>query len=358
MRIAQIAPIVESVPPKKYGGTERVISVLTEELVRRGHDVTLFATGDSRTSARLVSTYPYALRQDFPEPSIQRSIWGHRHVATAYAMQEQFDIIHDHTSWLSAGMANMSTKPVVMTLHNALTPEVIALLRLADKPYLVSISESQRKKALDLNYIATINNGLPMRHYPFSTSHDGYLLFVGRFCEEKGPHFAIEVAKRLNLPLILAAKLEEGASRMYFEKYIKPHLSDTIRWVGEVDENQRNILFSRALCSLHPVTWPEPFGLTLIESMACGTPVIAFNQGAIPEVIQQGRTGYIVNDVDEMTDFVKRISTINRRECRTYALKNFSVDLMVESYELVYEAILGTSQFHHSFSSKKQHSFL
>lgn len=353
MKIAQIAPIIERVPPKKYGGTERVIHGLTEELIRRGHDVTLFATGDSETSAQLISTYPHALRETFPEPSVRRTIWGHRHVATAYAMRHDFDIIHDHTSWLAAGLANMSRVPVVMTLHGAFTPETIALFESFDNPYLVSISDSQRKPAPDLNYISTVYNGLPLSSYPFSRDHDGYLIFVGRFCEEKGPHFAIEVAKRLQLPLILAAKLEDGESKIYFDKFIKPHLSDTIRWVGEVDEQERNRLFSKALCSLHPVTWPEPFGLTLIEAMACGTPVIAFDHGAIPEVIRHGSTGFVVNNVDEMTAAVSKLDKIDRRECRRYTLTNFGVEQMVDNYELVYDAILEVSQFHHRFMDKK-----
>jgi glycosyltransferase involved in cell wall biosynthesis len=358
MRIAQIAPIVESVPPKKYGGTERVISVLTEELVRRGHDVTLFATADSQTSAKLISTYPRALREDFPQSSIKRTIWGQRHVATAYAMRNQFDIIHDHTSWLGAGMANMSRTPVVMTLHGAFTQESIALYEPLDNPYFVSISDSQRKPTPDLNYIATVYNGLPMGHYPFSSKNDGYLLFVGRFCEEKSPHYAIEVAKRLDLPLILAAKLEEGASKEYFEKHIKPHLSDKIRWVGEVDEEERNRLFSRALCSLHPVSWPEPFGLTLIESMACGTPVIAFDQGAIPEVIKHGKTGFVVDNVEGMVNAISKLDRIDRKICRDYVLKRFSVEQMVDNYELVYHAILGVSKFHESFLGKKYSTIL
>lgn len=358
MRIAQIAPIVERVPPKKYGGTERVISALTEELVRRGHDVTLFASGDSQTAAKLIATYPHALREDFPEPSVKRLIWSQRHVATAYAMWHQFDIIHDHTSWVSAGMAHMSRIPVVMTLHSAFTPETIALFESFDHPYLVSISDAQRKPAPDFNYIATVYNGLPMNNYPFSFKNDGYLLFVGRICEEKGTHFAVQVARRLNLPLIIAAKLEDGPNRAYFEREIEPYLSDTIRWIGEVNEQERNRLFSRALCSLHPVTWPEPFGLTLIEAMACGAPVVAFDKGSIPEVIKHGKTGYIVNDVDEMTNAVSRIDKIDRRECRRYALKQFSAEQMGDNYELVYDAILGVSQFHDTVWNKKYPSIL
>ena len=197
-----------------------------------------------------------------------------------------------------------------------------------------------------------------MEGYPFSTHNDGYLLFVGRLCEEKGPHFAIEVAKRLNLPLILAAKLEEGASRSYFEKMIKPHLSDTIRWIGEVTERERNHLFSRALCSLHPVTWPEPFGLTLIESMACGTPVVAFNQGAIPEVIKHGETGFVVSTVDEMVNAVSRITKVKRNVCRNHALLHFSAQRMVDNYELVYDAIVGADRFNQAFLGVQPKTFL
>ncbi len=340
MRIAQIAPISERVPPKKYGGTERVISSLTEALVRRGHDVTLFATADSQTSAKLVSTYPHATRQDMPQYTVTRAIWGLRHIGIAYGVQNEFDMIHDHTGWLGVATANTSKTPVVMTLHGAFTEEALALFESFRNPYLVSISDAQRRPAPDLNYIATVYNGLSMEHYPFSTDHDGYLLFVGRFCKEKSPHFAIEVAKALDLPLILAAKLEEGASSQYFEEYIKPHLSDKIRWVGEVDEQARNLLYSRALCSLHPVSWPEPFGLTLIEAMACGTPVIAFNQGSIPEVIKNGETGFVVATQEEMIQAVCQIEKIDRRACRLHALKHFSIDRMVDNYEMIYDAIL------------------
>jgi glycosyltransferase involved in cell wall biosynthesis len=358
MKVAQIAPITERVPPKKYGGTERVISAITEGLVERGHDVTLFATGDAQTSAKLVATYPRALREDFPIPSVKRMIWGLRHGAIAYAMQDQFDIIHDHMGVFNAGMANLSKVPVVMTLHGAFTPESISVFESVENPYLVSISDAQRKPAPDLNYLATVYNGLQMNHYPFSQTHDGYLLFVGRICEEKSPHFAIEVAKRLNLPLILAAKVEEGPSREYFEKYVKPYLTDTIRWVGEVDEEERNKLFSRALCSLHPVSWPEPFGLTLIEAMACGTPVVAFRQGSIPEVIKDGTTGFVVDNVNEMTDAVAKVAMINRADCRRHALSSFSQDRMVDHYELLYQALLGVRRYKNTFLGKKPPVFL
>lgn len=341
MKIAQIAPIIERTPPEQYGGTERVISTLTEELVARGHEVTLFATKDSITSAKLLGTYPHALRKSIPQQqSIQRVIWSLKHVGTAYAMQDEFDIIHDHTSWVGAPAANTSRTPVVMTLHGAFTQESLAVFEELTNPYLVSISNSQRRPAPDLNYISTVYNGLAMHEYPFSSTHKGYLLFVGRFCKEKSPHYAIEAAKRLNLPLIMAAKLEEGAGKEYFDEFIKPHLSDQIRWVGEVDEKARNELYRNALCFLHPVSWPEPFGLTLIEAMACGTPVVAFNKGAIPEVIKHGKTGFVVRNVEEMVHAVEQIKTIDRYECRRHALSQFSVDRMVDNYELIYQALL------------------
>lgn len=340
MRIAQVAPLVESIPPKKYGGTERVVSVLTEELVKRGHDVTLFATGDSTTSARLHAAYPRAQRLDFPAPSIQRSIWGLRSVGVAYTMQDDFDIIHDHTQWLGASVANISKTPVIMTLHGAITDETKALFESLRNPYLVSISNAQREPAPELNYIGTVYNGMPTKEYPYSSGNDGYLLYVGRICEEKSPHLAIKVAQVLNLPLIMAAKVEEGRSKEYFLKHVKPYLSKKIQWIGEVDEKERNRLFSRALCSLHPVMWPEPFGLTLIEAMSCGSPVIAFNKGSIPEVIQDGRTGFVVQSVEEMIAAVKKIHTINRLYCRLYAQKNFSAEKMTDGYESVYKRIL------------------
>ena len=342
MKIAQISPIVERVPPKKYGGTERVVYTLTEELVRRGHDVTLFATEDSITSARLISTSKKGLRESAQSKFYERMLETLTHVGMAYSMQDEFDIIHDHSGAETLPMATLAKTPVVRTVHSAFNEKNVKIyqeLNNSFNPYFVSISNSQREPLPDINYISTVYNGLSMNNYPFSSIQEGYLLFVGRIAIEKGVHNAIKVAQRLKLPLIIAAKLEE-INIPYFREYIKPHLSDSIQWIGEVSEEERNRLMSRALCFLHPVTFREPFGLTLIESMATGCPVIAFNKGSIPEIIQEGRTGFIVDTETEMIAAVKQINTINRNYCRQYALTNFSAERMTDNYERVYQRIL------------------
>lgn len=339
MKIAQIAPVIERVPPQKYGGTERVVSALTEELVKRGHDVTLFASGDSITSAKLVSIFPKALREVKLKDIYGPNVWTMLNIGSAYKLQDEFDIIHDHLGHVSLPCANLIQTPVVMTLHGVFTAENRKIFETLNEPYFVSISDSQAKPVPNLHRIATVYNGLPLDNYPFSNENDGYLLFVGRISAEKGVHNAIEVAQILNLPLIIAAKLE-SVDLPYFNEYIGPRLSDNIRWVGEVDEQERNHLMSRALCFLHPITWREPFGLTMIEAMACGCPIIGFNKGSVPEVVADGQTGFVVNDIEEMIDAVLRVNQINRKECRKYSLENFSARNMADGYESVYQQIL------------------
>lgn len=340
LKIAQIAPIAERVPPKKYGGTERVVYALTEELVRRGHDVTLFATGDSKTSAKLVSVYPKSLRQAKVKDPYGTNPQTMLNVGYAYSQQQKFDVIHDHMGNLSIATANMAETPVVMTIHGVIDPNYAKLLSTFRNPRLVTISNSQQKPAPNLNYAGTVYNGLDMTNYPFSSSHDGYLLFVGRISMEKGVHFAIQVAEELDLPLIIAAKLDD-VDKPYFDQHIKNHLKGKIKWVGEVNEQQRNRLMSRALCFLHPVTWNEPFGLTLIEAMACGCPVVAFDKGSIPEIVIDGKTGYVVKNINAMIDDVYTVKKlINRRDCREHALTNFNSERMTDAYEEIYFQIL------------------
>ncbi|MBX4189080.1 glycosyltransferase family 4 protein [Candidatus Parcubacteria bacterium] len=338
MKIAQIAPIIERIPPKKYGGTERVVHTLTEELVRRGHEVTLFASGDSLTSAKLFSIYPRALREAKLKEIYGLNTWTLFNIGEAYAHQQEFDIMHDHNGYISLPTANICETPVVMTYHGPFTVENRHIFRKLSRPYLVTISKSQAIVP-GLNYIDTIYNGLDLAHYPFSNDHEGYLLFVGRISMEKGVHNAIQIALNLDLPLIIAAKLDD-VDQPYFHTYVEPYLSEKITWIGEVDEAERNHLMSRALCFIHAITWREPFGLTLIEAMACGCPVVAFNIGSIPEIIVHGKTGFTVNTMEEMIDAVLSIGSIDRAQCREHALSNFNEKKMADGYERVYKQIL------------------
>lgn len=342
MRIAQIGPIVERTPPKKYGGTERIVSALTEELVRRGHDVTLFASGDSVTSARLISIYPRALSEIKIRDLFASNSLSMFNIGLAYSRQDQFDVIHDHTGTLGLPTANLSTKPVVITMHGPFRVFDKNMYGTLNKPYVVPISNSQKISDSRINYAETIYHGLPLNKYPFKPDHDGFLLFVGRFSPEKGAHYAIEIANYLNMPLILAAKVESDINnpdRKYFYDFIEPKLSETIRYVGQVDEEERNRLMSEAKCLLNPISWKEPFGLVMIEAMATGCPVIAFNSGSAPEVVKDGVSGYIVRDIEEMIDAVLTVEELDREKIREYALTNFSVERMTDQYEKLYERI-------------------
>lgn len=339
LRIAQIAPIAERVPPKKYGGTERVIYDLTEELVSRGHEVTLFATGDSKTSARLVSVYPQALRE-----TKMRDIYGAHpftmlNLGIAYDRQDEFDIIHDHNPHFSLPVATLARTPVVMTMHGPFTVENRLLFQSLRKVPIVTISNAQSYAVPRLNHAGTIHHGLNMEHFPFSATHDGYLLSVGRISREKGTHEAILAAIALNMDLVIAAKLDT-IDTGYFREYVEPYLSEKIRWIGEVDEDERNRLMSRARCLVHPVYFREPFGLVMIEAMACGTPVIAFNRGSPGEIIRHGESGFVVEDLEAMIDAIMHVETLSREDCRRYALTNFSAARMADDYEALYREII------------------
>jgi glycosyltransferase involved in cell wall biosynthesis len=339
MRIAQIAPIIERVPPKRYGGTERVVWALTEELVKRGHEVTLFASGDSLTSAKLESVYPRALREARLKDLYGLNYFTLLNIGIAYDRQDEFDVIHDHVVPHSLPAANLSRTPVITTMHGPFTGENRRLFQILKKPGVVTISNSQAFPAPGINHLGTVYNGLHLADYPFGNEPEDYLLFVGRISMEKGVHLAIQVAQELDMRLIIAAKLET-VDRPYFKEYVEPWLTDRIEWIGEVDEQKRNELMSKALCFLHPVTWREPFGLTLIEAMACGCPVIAMNLGSIPEIIQNGVTGFVVEDIEGMVSAVEGVENIDRRTCRDHALTNFSAEKMAEGYEQMYKKML------------------
>lgn len=338
LKIAMVAPLVERVPPKKYGGTERVVYELTEELVRRGHEVTLFASGDSLTSAKHVYIYPRALREDKLQNLYGVNHYTALNIGLVYKYQDRFDVIHDHAHlMMSLPAANISRTPVVMTLHGPIEPGTERVYEELNNPHFVSISNSQTAHHPRIK-TTTVYNGLTMEQYPFGENPGDYLLFVGRICLEKGVHHAIAVALALKMPLIIAAKLNHDVPQdvEYFERYVKPHLNGLVKWVGEVEEPERNALMSGALCMLHPVTWPEPFGLTLIEAMACGSPVVAFGMGSIPEIVIDGKTGYVVQDEEGMEEAINMIHRINRRACREHALANFNARRMTDGYEQVY----------------------
>ena len=340
MRIAQISPVATRVPPKGHGGTERVVYEITEELVRRGHEVTLFASGDSLTSATLNSVCPVHLRETDITPLYGLNPVFLQHLGHAYTLGQQFDIIHDHTGCSGLPFAELSRRPVVMTMHGPIPEAHKPLFQEFRKAHLVAVSHDQQKDHIPYNSAGTIHHGLAMDEYPFSTEHDGYLLYIGQLSESKGAHHAIAVAKRLGLPLILGARLPDFEKyHQYYKSQIEPHLNDSIRWIGEIGAEERNRLMSKAMCFLHPGE-RETFGLTMVEAMACGAPVIAFSAGAVPEIIEEGKTGYVVKDVEEMALAVSKISSIDRAYCRSYALSNFSAKRMVDNYEALYQKLI------------------
>ncbi|OGD89544.1 hypothetical protein A3F45_01435 [Candidatus Curtissbacteria bacterium RIFCSPHIGHO2_12_FULL_41_17] len=357
LKIAQIAPLVESVPPQKYGGTERVVYSLCEELVKRGHEVTLFASGDSKSSAKLISVYPVHLRAAKIPDLYGTNDLTMLNIGTAYSMQEEFDLIHDHCGSLSLASANICRKPMLMTMHGPFTSYNRRIFEKLTNPGIVTISKAQARLAPAINHLGTVYHGLSMESYPFGAKSGNYLLFVGRISMEKGVHLAIEVAQYLNLPLIIAAKLD-SVDMAYFNEYVGPKLSDNlIKWVGEVDEGERNKLMKNALCFLHPITWEEPFGLTLIEAMACGCPVVAIGKGSVAEIVEDGKTGFVVSDVYEMIEAVKNIDKIRRYTCRKHVLSNFNSRRMADEYEKIYDKLMQAEELQKEYSFEEQSLF-
>ncbi|HRK96618.1 MAG TPA: glycosyltransferase family 4 protein [Rhodospirillales bacterium] len=338
MKIAQVAPLMESVPPQQYGGTERVVSWITEELVRLGHDVTLFATGDSTTAAELVACSDRALRFDpeatFPIPYFFVMLDRVRRRAA------EFDVIHFHTDYLHWPLFRDMAERTVTTLHGRLDLGFLkpAFAGFPEMP-LVSISNDQRKPFPDANWRSTIYHGLPRDLLPYceAPSRD-YLAFVGRICPEKRVDRAIAIAKRAGMKLRIAAKIDKS-DETYFAETIKPLLDDPlIEFVGEINDAQKPAFFGNALGVLFPIDWPEPFGLVMIESMSCGTPVIAYNHGSVPEVIDHGVTGFVVSGEDEAVVAVNRLTMLNRLMVRRRFEERFTVERMTADYVGLYEA--------------------
>ena len=340
MRIAQIAPLAEPVPPHGYGGTERIVSYLTEELVRRGHQVTLFASGDSRTDARLVAPTPRALRRD---PAARDPISAHvQELGMVFDHAGRFDVIHSHIEHLAFPVARLSTTPTMHTLHGRLDlPHHVPLFRQFTDVALVSISDAQRAplRDLSLNWIGTIHHGLPAEEYPYFARPGRYLAFVGRMSPEKRPDLAIAVARRAGVSLKLVAKVDE-ADRAYYEREIRPQLDEPgIEFLGEIDEARKRELMANALALLFPIDWPEPFGLVVIEAMACGTPVIARARGAVPEIVVPGISGFIGETVDDLVAAVKEVDRLDRAACRSQVTSRFTVARMVDQYESLYRRL-------------------
>jgi glycosyltransferase involved in cell wall biosynthesis len=337
LRIAQVAPLHESVPPALYGGTERIVAYLCDGLTRRGHDVTLFASGDSRTPARLVAPIDRALRLD-PEP--RDAVPAHvLEVAQVFARAREFHVIHSHVDVMGFPFSRFTDTPTVHTMHGRLDDPwmrpVYAHFR--DVP-LVSISDAQRAPLRDLGmrWLGTVPHGLPVQEFPFSPRGGRYLAFLGRMSREKRPDLAIAIAKRVGLPLKMAAKVDP-ADREYFETEIRPLLDHPlVEYVGEVDEAERARFLGGALGLLFPIDWPEPFGLVMIEALACGTPVVARPCGSVREVVVPGRTGFIAEDVEDLADAVRRLDHLDRRECRRDVEARFSTERMVADYEALY----------------------
>lgn len=342
MRIAQVAPLYESVPPKYYGGTERVVSYLTEALVRLGHDVTLFATGDSQTRATLRSVVPNGLRL---EQRCVDPIAHHLYMLEKVRQHaSEFDVIHFHTDYLHFPIARVVPTPHLTTLHGRLDmPDIHPLFReYADMP-MVSISNAQRAPMPFLDWRATVYHGIPDDSYRFRAARGDYLVFLGRISREKRVDRAIEIAIRAGRKLYIAAKVD-APDRAYFEADIEPLLDHPlVEYIGEVDEREKGELLRGAYAFLFPIDWPEPFGLVMIESLACGTPVVAFPCGSVPEVLRHGETGFIVHSVDEAVAALARISDIDRARCRADFEERFSATRMARDYVAVYRTLIAAA---------------
>jgi glycosyltransferase involved in cell wall biosynthesis len=339
MRIAQISPLFEAVPPKLYGGTERVVYSLTEELVALGHDVTLFASGDSVTSATLAPMRDQAIRLD---PSVKDwvSIY-YRMVEMIYRRKDEFDVLHFHIDYFPLSLFTRQNTPFLTTIHGRLDlPEFVETYGTFPNAPFVSISDSQRKPIPNLNWVRTVLHGMPANLLKPQPVKQEYGAFLGRVSPEKGLDQAIQIAGKAGLKLKVAAKVD-NADKEYYDTIIKPLIkgNSNVEFIGEINDAQKPEFLSGAHALIFPIRWPEPFGLVMIESMACGTPVIAFNHGSVPEVIDNGVTGFIVNDIDEAVKALGKVDTLDRAKVRATFDRRFTSRRMAEDYVDLYEAL-------------------
>jgi glycosyltransferase involved in cell wall biosynthesis len=339
MRIAQVAPLYESVPPKMYGGTERVVSWLSEELVRLGHDVTLFASGDSMTTARLIPACQESLRLS-PE-SIDHLAHHFVQMEQVLRHKDEFDLIHFHVDYLHFPLSRRERYSHITTLHGRLDiPDLVPLYDVYSEMPVVSISDSQRDPLPHLNWQGTVHHGLPIDSYNSYRKPGEYLAFLGRTSPEKGLDRAIEIAGGAGMPLKIAAKIDK-ADQEYFETVIQPLLGRAdVEFIGEIGYPEKNEFLGKAAALLFPIAWPEPFGLVMIEAMACGTPIIAYPFGSVPEVVEHGVSGYLVADQAGAVEAAKQIDKIDRRQVRKHFEQNFTADRMALDYLKIYERMV------------------
>lgn len=338
MKIAQVSPLYESVPPRMYGGTERVVSYLTEELVKQGHEVTLFASGDSITSARLVSHIPEALRLN---SSVQDPIAHHIvQMQDVAECAHEFDILHFHTDYLHFPFSAMLNTPSLTTLHGRLDiPDLQYVYKKFRKFPVVSISDAQRKPIPQANWAGTVYHGLPLDLYRQGNGEGDYVAFIGRISPEKRPDRAIEIAAKAGVKIKMAAKIDK-ADETYYQTHIR-HLMELphVEFIGEIGEDKKNEFLGKARALLFPIDWPEPFGMVVIEAMACGTPVIAYNNGSVPEIVDAGESGFIVENLDDAVKAVRNIDLLNRNRVREVFEERFSAQVMARNYLKLFEKL-------------------
>ncbi|TGC09820.1 glycosyltransferase [Methanolobus halotolerans] len=334
MRVAMLSPIAWSTPPKKYGPWEYIVSLLTESLLKKGIDVTLFATGDSSTAGKLHSVYPRPYEED---KEMNVKVYESLHIAEVFERADEFDIIHNHFDFLPLTYSRLVDTPVVTTIHGFSSRSILPVYKkYNENTFYVSISDSHRCPELD--YVATVLHGIDVESFPFNEKPQDYILFLSRLDRFKGIKDAIEISKRSGMKLRIAGFIPDMD---YFEKEVRPHIDgEQITYEGHIDSGFKKELLSNAYALIHPVKFDEPFGLGIVEAFACGTPVIAYNRGSMPELIQSGETGFIVNDIDEAVDALKYIDSIPRRKCREVAEKQYSADRMADDYINAYETIL------------------
>jgi len=340
VRIAILAPVWFPVPPTGYGGIEWVVSLLADGLADAGHEVTLFASGDSSTRAKLASVFAEA-----PSSLIGSSWVDLRHAVSCYTRAAEFDVINDHSGMVAAALAGTVATPVVHTVHGPVEDiahgNYKAIAELSPEIGFISLSLNQRKPAPELPWVANCPNALDLDSYPYHAERGEYLLFLGRLSEDKGCHRAIEVAKRAGIPLKIAGKKRDHAELEYFDAIVRPHLGEDVEYLGETSHLTKVALLQNARATLFPIEWEEPFGLVMIESMACGTPVIATRWGAVPEVVEHGRSGIIVDRYLDMIDAISEADALEPVECRRYAEERFSAARMVADYEAAYRTVAG-----------------